>query len=37
MCHIFLLFSLLKFKSLGVRQVENSDVDTYKEVEKYLN
>ncbi len=25
----------MKFKSLGVRQGENSDVDTYKEVEKY--
>ncbi len=36
MCHIFKLnfwIALLKFKSLGVRQGENCDFDTYKGVE----
>ncbi len=35
MSYFLNVFSLLKFKSLGVRQGENSDFDPYKEVEKY--
>ncbi len=31
------VFSLFKFKSLCVRQGENRDFDTYKEVKKYEN
>ncbi len=35
MSYFLTVFSLLKFKSLGVPHGENSDFDTCKEVEKY--